>query len=128
MRSAELLRQYFDRLFPGDVYTVEVAVDILELDRKCQERKRVRDKLESAIAYYEAKNKRLQVHVPTGRIQEDSSIADGIFGKDGIVEFLGKVLAPTRFGVEPVDAIKHYTDVSIKLRFYDKKFYWTRFI
>ena len=111
MRSAELLRQYFDRLFPGDVYTVEVAVDIHELDRKCQERKRIRDKLESAIAFYEAKNKRLEVNIRTGRFQEDLSITEGIFGEDGIVDFLAKVFAPKRFGVEPVDAIKYYTEV-----------------
>ena len=112
MRSAELLRKFFDKLFPGDVYTVEVAVDLKVLNQKCRERKKIRDKLESAIAYYEAKGVRPIVSVPTGKITEDMSISEGIFGDDGIIEFLKKACAPKRFGMEPMDAIKYYTDVT----------------
>lgn len=112
LRSAELLRKFFDKLFPNDVYTVEVALDLSFLDRKCIDRKRIRDKLESAIAHYEAKNVRPEVYVANGKRSDDITTADGIFGDDGIVEFLKKVFAPRQFGFHPVDAIKYYTDVS----------------
>lgn len=41
MRSAAALREFFERIFPGDVYTVEIALDIKELDALNAKRKRV---------------------------------------------------------------------------------------
>lgn len=45
MRSAAALREFFERIFPGDVYTVEIALDIKELDALNAKRKRVRSHL-----------------------------------------------------------------------------------
>ncbi len=41
LRSAQALFEFFDKLFPGDVYTVEIALDIQELDSINAKRKRV---------------------------------------------------------------------------------------
>jgi hypothetical protein len=41
LRSAKALRDFFERLFPGDVYTVEIALDLKELDEMNAKRKRV---------------------------------------------------------------------------------------
>lgn len=68
----------------------------------------LRDKLEKAIAHYEAKNERLKVYARTGNVLEDDT-KDGIFGEDGLVEFLRKSFAPDKFGYELVDALNYYT-------------------
>lgn len=68
LRSSEALFQFFNRLFPGDVYTVEVALDLSELNSLCSQRKDVVSSLEKAIAYYEAKNERPKVYIQTGNI------------------------------------------------------------
>ncbi len=41
LRSAGALYQHFDKLFPGDVYTVEIALDLKELDAVNAKRRRV---------------------------------------------------------------------------------------
>ncbi len=41
LRSAKALYEYFNKLFPGDVFTVEIALDLSELDAKNAKRKRV---------------------------------------------------------------------------------------
>jgi hypothetical protein len=38
LRSAPMLREFFEKLFPGDVYSVEVALDLSELDSLVQTR------------------------------------------------------------------------------------------
>jgi hypothetical protein len=42
LRSAQALYEYFHKMFPNDVYTVEIALDLQELDAKNAKRKRVR--------------------------------------------------------------------------------------
>ncbi len=49
LRSADQLYKFFNGLFPDDVYTVEVALDLSELDSKCKERKVVRFRFLSAF-------------------------------------------------------------------------------
>lgn len=39
--SAEALYKFFDKIFPGEVFTVEIALDIAELDAMNAKRKRV---------------------------------------------------------------------------------------
>lgn len=41
LRSAAALREFFERIFPGDVYTIEIALDLKELDALNAKRKRV---------------------------------------------------------------------------------------
>jgi hypothetical protein len=58
LRSAPALEAFYEKLFPGDVYSVEVALDLNELDILTTHRRRVRDKLEKAIAVWKATGKR----------------------------------------------------------------------
>jgi len=117
LRSAAALHKFFDRLFPDDVYCVEIALDIHELDAINRKRKRVRDKLERAIAHYEAKNERLEVYARTNKVDEEleADLAKGIFGDDGILEFIYKSNAPERYGYEKIDALNYYTNKLIML-------------
>jgi hypothetical protein len=50
------------------------------------------------------------VYARTGYVQEDDPTKDGIFGEDGIAEFLRKSWAPEKFGYEKVDAINYYVN------------------
>jgi hypothetical protein len=68
LRSAEKLYEYFEELFPGDVFTVEVALDLRGLNSLISQRKRIRDRLEKAIALYVATAQRPTVSIKTGAI------------------------------------------------------------
>lgn len=82
LRSAQALRKFFDKIFPGEVFTVEVALDIAELDAMNAKRKRLRAKLEHAIAYYEATNERMGCYAARNKEYLYSGDSDGIFGED----------------------------------------------
>ena len=112
LRSSDALYQFFDKLFPNDVYTVEIALDLTDLDAKNAKRKRLRHKLEKAIAHYEARNERPLVYAKVGSYFEDkdNDLQEGIFGDDGLVEFCMKLFAPERLGYYQVDAIQYYTE------------------
>lgn len=74
----------------------------------------MRDKLEKAIAHYEATNERLQIYAHTGNYGEDDT-KDGFFGDDGFVEFIAKnFFAPEKYGYEKVDALNYYTHKLLK--------------
>jgi hypothetical protein len=118
MRSAAALREFFERIFPNDAYTVEIALDIKELDALNAKRKRLRNKLEKAIAHYEASNERPQVYARTG-IYDYDDLTDGIFGDDDIITFIQKSLQPEKFGYSKVDALQYYTE---KLQLFNDEF------
>ena len=56
LRSAQGLAQFFDNLFPGEVYSVQLAADLQQLDGLVSFRRKTRDGLEKAIAIWEASN------------------------------------------------------------------------
>ena len=68
LRSAPALYKFFAKLFPGEVYNVEIALDLSELNALTAQRQSVRDALEKAIAAYEATNVRPQVYIQTGKV------------------------------------------------------------
>jgi Calcium-dependent channel, 7TM region, putative phosphate/Late exocytosis, associated with Golgi transport/Cytosolic domain of 10TM putative phosphate transporter len=57
LRSAPALEAFFENLFPGDVHSVEVALDLKELDMMTKHRRFVRDSLEKSIALSKATGK-----------------------------------------------------------------------
>lgn len=65
--------------------------------------------MEKAIAHYEAKNDRPNVQVYTGNLTQEGNTNGGIFDGDNLYQFIGKALAPERYGYEYVDAIAYYT-------------------
>lgn len=58
LRSAPALRNYFENIFPSNVYSVEIALDLTELNAMTMERRQIRDELEKSIAITKALNKR----------------------------------------------------------------------
>lgn len=68
----------------------------------------MRNKLEKAIAHYEATNERPTVYVNTG-LYDFQDLSDGIFGDMNILEFIYKSLQPEKFGYSKVDAMEYYT-------------------
>lgn len=51
LRSANALRKFLERIFPGDIYHVEMVLDLNQLHKAVVERRNAVDKLEKAVAY-----------------------------------------------------------------------------
>ena len=106
LRSAPALEAFFEKLFPGGVYSVEVALDLNELDALTLERRLIRNALEKAIALYKATGKR-----PTRWIRRD-------FYKDTPEMALNPVEGSAFAGVcgcIVVDGIAHLTRLLVTL-------------
>jgi hypothetical protein len=58
LRSAPALRNYFENIFPNNVYSVEIALDLTELNTMTTERRQIRNELEKSIAIMKALDKR----------------------------------------------------------------------
>ena len=54
LRSEPQLREFFEKLFPGQIYSVEIAVDISELDALVQQGYKIRNSLEKSDALLQA--------------------------------------------------------------------------
>jgi len=67
LRSPQKLRNYFDDIFPGEVYAVEVMYDLSELNALCNKRRDIQNKLEHAIADYEVTSNRPVVYLQSER-------------------------------------------------------------
>jgi hypothetical protein len=63
LRSEPRLRAFFEKLFPNEVFSVEIALNLGELDDLCDRRHQIRDKLEKAIAFWNATGKRPTVWI-----------------------------------------------------------------
>ena len=63
LRSERQLVEFFEKLFPGQVHSVEIALDISELDTLTVERRSVRNKLEKEIAVLKASGRRPSILV-----------------------------------------------------------------
>lgn len=68
LRSNQALFEYFDDLFPGNVHSASVIMNIPDLEVHCDRRTRVLRRLEKSIAIYEATGKRAKHVVGRGRI------------------------------------------------------------
>ena len=60
----------------GEVYNVEIALDLKKLNSMTRQRQSVRDSLEKAIAYYEATNIRPEVFIQTGKVRLITSLCN----------------------------------------------------
>ena len=52
LRSKKNLKTFFEHIMPGQVYCLEMAYDLKELDTACKHRRNMRDNLEDAIALW----------------------------------------------------------------------------
>jgi hypothetical protein len=69
LRSAQAMADLFDNLFPGEVYSIQLACDLSQLDALVAERKTVRDRLEKAIAFKEATAKSPTMWVASDEVE-----------------------------------------------------------
>ena len=54
LRSDTALYEYFEKLFPGQVHSARVVLNIPDLEKVSAKRKRTARRLEKSIAYHEA--------------------------------------------------------------------------
>jgi len=94
LRTAQALAQFFDNLFPGEVYSVQLAADLQLLDTLVSSRRNTRDGLEKAIAIWEASN---QTFRKTVWIHHDDlmSISNSLHRNMLIARRKQSVIAPT---------------------------------
>jgi hypothetical protein len=109
LRSAPKLRAFFEKLFPGDIYAVEVSLDLHELDALVDARVSIRDKLEKAIAIFNATGNRPMIWTSDAyfksfigadaeTVMEEEQLND-------VIDYTGD--GP--MGLTKMDAVEHYT-------------------
>jgi hypothetical protein len=101
LRSKPALELFFENLFPGDVYSVDLALDLNELDALTSQRRNVRDMLEKSIAIWKATGNR-----PTKWVKKDFYVGS----PDRQLPVSDSHLA-TLLNYEILDAISHFTKV-----------------
>ena len=104
LRSAPALENFFENVFPGDVHSVEVALDLKELDLMTKHRRQTRDSLEKSIALAKA----------TGRQQLQWIRRDYYENSYPMAIMKGNFIARL-FGFVVVDAIDHKTRMLAEL-------------
>ncbi len=109
LRNPKVLKSFFSRLFPDDVYSIEFAVDLKEIDVLCAERSKMRYELEKALAVVEATSERPMVHLKATTYSSSSSsssseVSDVV--KQPIPQTTSWVW--TALGYVKYDAIDHY--------------------
>lgn len=138
LRSEHKLFEHFDDLFPGEVFTVEVALDLRQLNKLVGKRKSIRGNLEMAIAHYLATHQRLIVNGYTRKMkisdilafeedsnrpiyieqrkdfhsQLDSNQLKKFHRWSPIINFV-RIIQRDVFGYESVDAVNYYTAMLI---------------
>lgn len=109
LRSGPQLKAFFEKLFPGDVYSVEVSLDLNELDTLVSARSKIRNKLEKVIAIFNATGKRPMTWTSDSYfrsfigVDADEAIEDAQL--NNVIEYAGD--GP--LGFTKMDAIEHYT-------------------
>mmetsp|Transcript_12989 Transcript_12989/g.30705 ORF Transcript_12989/g.30705 Transcript_12989/m.30705 type:complete len:949 (+) Transcript_12989:219-3065(+) len=109
LRGDRALFDYFNRLFPGKVHSTAVVLNLPDLERESQRRKRVQRRLEKSLVYLEATGRRPRHVVGRKRIRccgiESSPLFFGGKSSNSNSDEDGEVL---RRG-EKVDSINYYT-------------------
>ena len=104
LRSAPALEAFFENLFPGDVHSVEVALDLKELDMMTRHRRHIRDSLEKAIALSKATGRHQLQWIRKDFYEHTSPL--NVVKENRIASFLGFIV---------VDAVEHRTRVLAEL-------------
>lgn len=113
LRSAAALKDYFEKLFPGDVYHVEVAMDLSDLNALCKRRHNVRDTLEKEIARYYAAGQRPQAVIPIPIEHPHTWLLPRQTNSDWIT--LEDFFTLEFYGYMTVDSLNHYIKLLIQL-------------
>lgn len=101
LRTELELTNFFEKLFPNDVHSVEIALDLDELDILIAERKNVRNHLEKSIAILKGTSRRSTVYIHSD-FYKDISEPLVPLSTNRIISW---------FGYNRYDAIHHYNRV-----------------
>ena len=63
LQSSPRLQHFFDRIFPNQVFSVQLCLDLHELEDVVSHRRQVRDRVEKSVAYWYATGKRPQIKI-----------------------------------------------------------------
>eukprot|EP00581_Thalassiosira_minuscula_P017487 CAMPEP_0183711430 /NCGR_PEP_ID=MMETSP0737-20130205/6933_1 /TAXON_ID=385413 /ORGANISM="Thalassiosira miniscula, Strain CCMP1093" /LENGTH=1006 /DNA_ID=CAMNT_0025939935 /DNA_START=103 /DNA_END=3123 /DNA_ORIENTATION=+ len=111
LRSDRALFDYFNRLFPGKIHSTAVVLNLPDLERVCQKRKRVLRRLEKSMVSLEVKGRRPRHVVGRKRLIccgiESSPIFSSIGGKNNTDGASLPDRMPERG--EKVDSINYYS-------------------
>eukprot|EP00804_Cyclotella_cryptica_P010295 CCRYP_012233-RB/>CCRYP_012233-RB protein AED:0.36 eAED:0.36 QI:398/1/1/1/0.85/0.87/8/444/916 len=111
LRSDRALYDYFNRLFPGKVHSAAVVLNLPDLERVSQNRKRVLRRLEKSMVRLEVTGKRPFHVVGRKRIRccgiESAPIFSGFGGRTASPNDLNNISDPKKG--ERVDSINYYT-------------------
>ena len=113
LRSATALKDYFEKLFPGDVYHVEVAMDLSDLNALCKRRHSVRDKLEKEIAKYYASGQRPQAIIPIPIEAPHTWLLPRYTNAAWITT--SDLFTLEFYGYQSVDSLNHYIELLMQL-------------
>jgi len=108
LRSTPILIDFFERLFPNEIYSVELALDLNELEDLTNHRKKIRHNLEKSIALWKAANFRPIIWLPP-------SFYEGMSAKPVPVTQTTSMYNTCMYSIAKCcgyaiyDAIEHYT-------------------
>lgn len=124
LRSADKLYEYFNELFPNEIYTVEISLDLTELNSYSNQSKFYRNKLEKVIATFLSYGKRPMIYVLKEKYRLSNVLLDNLFlslmnsaifdSNSTIGTLCNRCFKLTNLGFEYVDAIDFYTRHLIK--------------
>jgi hypothetical protein len=108
LRSTPALVDFFERLFPNEVYSVEIALDLNELEDLTNQRKKIRHNLEKSVALWKATEIRPTIWLPPSFYEGMSTKPQPVIPSDGISNNISQLTASLS-GYAIYDAIEHYT-------------------
>lgn len=103
LQSSPRLQHFFDRIFPNQVFSVQLCLDLHELEDVVHHRRQVRDGVEKAVAYWYATGKRPQIKIT--KMDLEALSADG----DCPVEEAGESCPSICPRLIEMDSIDYYT-------------------
>jgi hypothetical protein len=117
IKSVPMLTNYFEALFPGQIYSVEIALDVSNLEFLCDSRQTVRNKLEKSIAVFNATYKRQTLWVKPSDVIEAESEIESSSAKSArkVTTNSCSTSVAGCMGYVIVDAIEHYTKMLVCL-------------
>lgn len=108
LRSTPALIDFFERLFPDDIYSVEIALDLNELEDLTNQRKKIRHNLEKSIALWKATDIRPTIWLPPSFYEGMSTKPQPVTSSDSFCNNVSQ-LSASLCGYAIYDAIEHYT-------------------
>ena len=113
LQSAPRLQEFFERLFPNQVFSVEICLDLHDLDEVVEHRRATRDRLEKAYASWHANGHRPKIKI--SRSDYELLKAEEIDGGKGIEIVADSTVQNRRSCLHleedliDIDAIAYYT-------------------